>query len=192
MGVNVNSHNLIMECATILKDLWPMSFVILGKQIMRKIPGCTFRLAQKYYESLTDTFDFVACVDIESDSEHVTEMDLNAEQKKFFGAFELLYNGGTMEHVDNQQQGWRNSHYFLREGGIAVHVCPLVNGWKKHGRYLYTPEFFDELISRNKYEVIYREIWTHPRGKAMYIAFRKTVSNPFTWKPCEPHVVESV
>ena len=139
---------------------------------------------------MNDLFSDVVSIDINGRMESM-KRDLSEPQKDMHDSFDLLFNGGTIEHVENQKEGWRNCHYMLRPGGIAVHVCPLSGGWPEHSKYLYTPDFFDELIKVNKYLI--RSMPTvvqHNKGDALYLSFQKLKTGVFYWKGCEDYIEE--
>jgi hypothetical protein len=173
-----------------LKMPFNLSFVILGSQIMRPKVRSTYRSAKKHYESMPDLFSDVVAIDTNGRMECL-QRSLCEPQRDMHDNFDLLYNGGTMEHVVNQKEGWRNCHYLLREGGIAVHVSPLSGGWPRHGRYHYTPEFFDELIRLNKYKIrSMPQVVKHNKGDAIYLSFQKMKTGVFYWKGCEDYIEE--
>lgn len=189
MGVNVYSHKMIMDSAAELIDNFLLSFILIGNQYMRPKVREEHRLAHRHYKGIKDVFGHVVAVDNNGAADDVLTKDMGVEQKDLFGTFDLLFNGGTLEHVENQREAWRNCHYFLKEGGIAIHVCPLKDGWSGHSYFLYTENFFEELIKANKYEVtIEPKIVMHKIGQAIYIAFRKAKAGAFQWKPCESEV----
>jgi SAM-dependent methyltransferase len=193
MGVNNVSNKLIIESIMQVHKQTPplnLSMVILGSQIMRPKVRQQFKSAKRHYESMSDIFSDVVCIDTNGKMECLKK-DLNEPLKEMHGSFDVLFNGGTMEHVTKQLDGWRNCHYLLREDGIFIHVSPLVGGWPKHGKYLYKESFFVELIKANKYKpLIMPQIISHPKGDAVYLSFQKTRKGVFYFKQAEPHIVK--
>jgi hypothetical protein len=64
------------------------------------------------------------------------------------GAFRLVVDGGTLEHVFDQPAAFRNIIDLLRVGGMVVHVSPVV-GWENHGFYNISPKLLFSTYERN-------------------------------------------
>jgi SAM-dependent methyltransferase len=66
---------------------------------------------------------------------------------------DVVYDGGTLEHVFNFPQALRNSMELLREGGrLFIHTC--ANNLCGHGFYQFSPElFYRALGPENGFEV---------------------------------------
>jgi SAM-dependent methyltransferase len=190
MGVNAKSNVMITAMAKLLGP--PVDMVILGSQIMRPEVRVKRKGAKQHYESMPSLFNSVICIDINGKRE-CYDYDLSEPRYDWHDSFDLLYNGGTLEHVSNQQAAWLNAHYLLRAGGIAVHVCPLVGGWLGHSDYLYKHSFFAELIAANKYKsIVMPQVVKHAKGEAVYLAFQKVSQTAFYWSQTEPFVVKQV
>ena len=67
--------------------------------------------------------------------------------------FDLVYDGGTLEHVFNFPQALRNCMEMVRVGGhVMLHT--ITNNWCGHGFYQFSPElFFRALHPDNGFEV---------------------------------------
>jgi SAM-dependent methyltransferase len=55
------------------------------------------------------------------------------------GRFSLIFDGGTLEHVFDVRQSFRNVYDMLAPGGIFASATPL-NNMPGHGFYQFTPE----------------------------------------------------
>lgn len=72
------------------------------------------------------------------------------------GAFDLVLNFGTTEHLVNQFNAFRVMHDAVRPGGFIFHQIPAT-GFLSHGFFCYTPMFFRALAEANGYELA--EMW---------------------------------
>ncbi len=74
--------------------------------------------------------------------------------------FDIVHNAGTLEHVFDIAQAFRNIHNLTRPGGFMIHHAPFV-GWVDHGFYALQPTLFWDLAEANGYRVhlmLYAEI----------------------------------
>ena len=67
--------------------------------------------------------------------------------------YDLVYDGGTSEHVFNQLQVLANVHQLLKVGGIVVHNTPA-NNLLDHGYVQPSPNFYLEYYQANNYEIV--------------------------------------
>ena len=63
----------------------------------------------------------------------------------FLNRYNVITNYGTIEHINNQYDAFKNAHDMCRAGGIMIHSFPLVGNWPKHCRYYYDLEFVHKL-----------------------------------------------
>lgn len=73
--------------------------------------------------------------------------------KDFRGAFDLVLNFGTTEHVLAQAHAFGVIHDAAKPGGLIYHQLPAA-GYTDHGYFLYTGRFFFDLAGHNGYEVV--------------------------------------
>ena len=94
-----------------------------------------------------------AAIDI-ADGYRTTIVDLNhaAAPAAFRGAFDLVLNFGTTEHLLNQYNAFKVIHDSTRVGGYIVHSLPAI-GYTNHGYLTYTPRCFFDIAGYNEYEV---------------------------------------
>ena len=79
-------------------------------------------------------------------------LDLN-EPLELGEQFDLVYNGGTAEHVFDVCRFFRSVHEATRPGGVMLHGVPF-RGWLEHGFYNFNPGFFWDLAGANAYGVM--------------------------------------
>jgi len=74
--------------------------------------------------------------------------------KSLMRKFDLVTNYGTLEHVNNQFQGFKNVHDLSRKGGVMIHTLPPPGSWQNHARYYYPKEFVTQLALVCEYKII--------------------------------------
>ena len=77
----------------------------------------------------------------------------------------LVSDFGTIEHVDNQYQVFKNVHDVCIRNGVIIHTLPTLNYWKDHCKYFYSKEFFVELARLCDYKILDLEIKYLPRKR---------------------------
>lgn len=80
------------------------------------------------------------------------------------GSANLVVDAGTMEHIFNVPGVLANIHGLLKVGGYVFHAVPL-NNYTGHGFYQFTPHFFKDYYTQNRYEICYFSICTHGPGR---------------------------
>lgn len=64
----------------------------------------------------------------------------------FQGKFDLVIDGGSLEHIANLPAAVQNYHSLLADGGL-IFLCNPVNGYAGHGLYQFSPEFYYRAFS---------------------------------------------
>lgn len=84
-----------------------------------------------------------------------TFFDLNtfAPPPEWIGAFDMVNNEGTIEHLINPINGFQVTHELLKPGGVARHSTPL-SGWREHGLFHPTSGFYLAILNENRYELL--------------------------------------
>jgi SAM-dependent methyltransferase len=85
-------------------------------------------------------FSDAQSIDIDGSEGADTLLDLNVDvtPQALLGQFDLVLNGGTLEHVFHVPNALAHVSRLLRPDGVAVHVLPC-NNWVEHGFYQFSP-----------------------------------------------------
>jgi hypothetical protein len=67
-------------------------------------------------------------------------------EKKFFGRFSVVLDGGTLEHIFNFPQAISNCMEMVEPGGHFLGITPA-NNFVGHGFYQFSPEVFFRIFS---------------------------------------------
>jgi SAM-dependent methyltransferase len=107
--------------------------------------------SRRFWASLG--FDYAA-IDYRGHRDSIA-LDLNRDSvpEHLRGAFDIVVNNGTTEHVANQINAFQVIHDLVRKGGIMYHEVPA-GGMMDHGMITYNPKFFFLLCRCNDYKVI--------------------------------------
>ena len=95
------------------------------------------------------------------------ELDLNNDRvpEKLLGAFDLVINAGTTEHLANQENAFRVIHDLTRRGGLMYHEVPG-GSCTDHGFVAYQPKFFHRLMQQNDYQRSCSRSWHRRQCRA--------------------------
>jgi len=173
----------------------PLSFEPVGMENFTT----TAPIAQPFWQALG--FEHAS---IDLDEKSTIRLDLNNDHvpEKLRGAFDLVINAGTTEHLANQQNAFRVIHDLTRPGGVMYHEVPG-GACSDHGFVAYQPKFFHRLMQQNDYQKVmfkvvasppvpvpaYIHEYSRPHGDTMprnvieislRIAFRKRGNSPFS------------
>jgi len=161
--IEIGAHqlsNFFLRAVAELNEIYRLfdaTYVSLGSETDRNAPDWlemirpTSPMSERFWRSLG--FSYTA---IEFEGRHgVMSFDLNTDPipAAMLGAYDLLVNAGTTEHVFNQDHAFRVMHDLVAPGGIMMHTGPAT-GWAMHGLYQYSPKFFWKLCDSNDYEIL--------------------------------------
>lgn len=68
--------------------------------------------------------------------------------KKYVGQYDVVFDGGTLEHLSNLPTALGNIFSLLRTGGIYYFGGPC-NNWVDHGFFQFSPTFYRDLCLDN-------------------------------------------
>jgi len=80
--------------------------------------------------------------------------DLNNYElpKALLGVFDVIIDGGTMEHIFHIPNVLNNIYRMLRVGGRIIHISPSSN-YVDHGFYSFSPTLFYDFYQTNKFKI---------------------------------------
>jgi hypothetical protein len=101
------------------------------------------------------------------------KLDIN-QPIKLGHQFHIVHNNGTLEHIFDIAQGFRNMHELTRPGGLMIHQAPFV-GWVDHGFYSLHPTLFWDLAEANNYHMVALIYAEHNPPRLETLASREAV-----------------
>lgn len=129
-------------------------------QLNTKIETSLLNKKHEKSNNVTDTvlflsmgFDSLDSLDC-SDYEKCTVMhDLNTDvPAKLYNKYDLIFDGGSSEHIFNLPKVLENYHKMLKVGGRIIHALPSSNH-VDHGFYMFSPGLFWDYYSANNWEI---------------------------------------
>lgn len=120
-----------------------------SQQILRwhNLGGVVSRIAEtrSLFAAMGIEADFVDIVasrgcEIVLDLNHPVPMGMH-------GAYDVIYDGGTMEHCFNVGQVMQNIHALTRLGGYILHLNPV--NYFNHGFFNFNPTFYHDFYTQS-------------------------------------------
>ncbi|WP_297772415.1 class I SAM-dependent methyltransferase [uncultured Roseovarius sp.] len=94
--------------------------------------------SEPFFERLG--FESVDSMDLSDFEQASVIQDLSAPlPRELDGAFDVIYDGGTCEHIFDLPTAYRNIHKMLKPGGVLIGHSPC-NNWVNHSFYQINPE----------------------------------------------------
>jgi len=111
-------------------------------------------------------FDTVESIDY-SDFEMPTHVhDMNEPvPEALLERYDVIFDGGTLEHVFNFPAALKNIHAMLKPGGLIIHSSPSHNH-VDHGFYMFSPTVFNDYYRANRYEIVRFFLFEYERDHA--------------------------
>jgi SAM-dependent methyltransferase len=82
---------------------------------------------------------------------HVFDLNLDVPEK-YHGSYDVIFDGGTLEHVFHVPNVLKNIYKLLKPGGRIIHAAPTSN-FADHGFYMFSPTFFFDYYGTNGYQI---------------------------------------
>lgn len=99
-------------------------------------------------------FDTVHSIDASSFEQATHIHDLNHPvPESLHGLYDVVFNGGTMEHIFHIPNVLANMHKMLKVGGKLIHYAPVYN-FVDHGFYCFSPGLLLDYYSANNYTIL--------------------------------------
>lgn len=99
-------------------------------------------------------FDRVFALDINAyeNADYIVDMNAACVPSHLQGRFDLVFDGGTLEHVFDIATALRNTCQMVKPGGRIMHMGPMSN-CADHGFYSFSPVLFADFYSANKWDI---------------------------------------
>lgn len=80
-----------------------------------------------------------------------------------FDTYDIIFDGGTLEHVFDIPNALKFIHRNLKVNGIVIHNIPSHNH-VDHGFYMFSPTFLHDYYSQNNYSILEHYIYEYDLG----------------------------
>lgn len=108
-------------------------------------------------------FQRVSSLDYSGHEEADYILDLNLPvPEDLHGKFDVIFDGGTIEHCFNTFQVMQNIFSMLRTGGRTIHASPSSNH-VDHGFYMFSPTLFWDYYQTNRWQVRASNLFEYTR-----------------------------
>jgi SAM-dependent methyltransferase len=108
-------------------------------------------------------------------------LDLNAPElpAELTGAFDVVLDSGTLEHVFHVPHALRSVVRLLRPGGRVIHIAPSSNHMD-HGFFMFSPTLFADYYRANGFTINRLQIlrYTHPLLTSPWLLYDYPLDNP--------------
>lgn len=112
-------------------------------------------------------------------STHVHDLNLPIPEK-FYGQYDVILDGGTLEHIFHFPNCLSNIHKMLKPNGIIIHSSPSHNH-VDHGFYMFSPTVFYDYYTANKYKILQSNIFeyqsSHTKPWIVYNYYRGCIDH---------------
>ncbi len=106
-------------------------------------------------------FDSVASADFSDYENSSIILDLNQPiPAELHEKFDVIFDGGTMEHCFNTFQVLKNIFSMLKKGGRIIHSSPSSNH-VDHGFYMYSPTLFADYYAANNWTFLSLKVFSY-------------------------------
>lgn len=136
--------NILDDHAVQIKLLEELIATVRAQQ-----PDMPWQIAKIFYRIFLNYRDTVA-IDF-GGTEQALKLDLN-QPVSLGRKFDVVFNGGTGEHVFNVWQFFKTVHDHTAENGLMIHGAPFT-GWIDHGFFNFNPTLYWDLAAANQYKI---------------------------------------
>jgi len=159
MGITKDTLDRLNRLSILEKKETPIRMLELGCQNIydQSYEGVTYgMIAKPYFESFGIehlSWDITGCQLAEK-----VDLRQSVDVEKY-GQFDVVSNFGTLEHVENTDDGgfyesFKNVHNLCKVGGLMIHETPMTGHWIGHGCNYVTQDFYKQLAEDNAYEIV--------------------------------------
>ncbi len=73
--------------------------------------------------------------------------------EELYNRFDVIYDGGSTEHMFNIPKAFENYNKMLQVGGLVIHSLPST-GCLDHGFYMFSPTLFYDYYTQNQWDIV--------------------------------------
>ena len=99
-------------------------------------------------------------------ADHIFDLNQPKTPEELCDSWDVIFDGGTIEHVFPLPNVFANIHRMLKVGGRIIHIAPSSNHID-HGMYMFSPTLFWDYYHANNYDVKVCEVFCY-RSESIY------------------------
>jgi len=116
-------------------------------------------------------FETVESIDVYDAESPTHVLDLNRPvPAALHGRYDLVYDGGTLEHCFSTSEALSNAVRLVKPGGRVIHHVPL-NNWIDHGFYQFSPTLFFDFYQSNGFDDLSMALHFMGRRRESYLPY---------------------
>ncbi len=97
------------------------------------------------------------------DADYVFDLNKPNPPDDLLNQWDVVFDGGTVEHVFNIPNAFANIFSLLRVGGRIIHIAPSSNHID-HGFYMFSPTLFWDYYNANSFDVNICQVFRYTRN----------------------------
>jgi len=130
---------------------------LVGKEVLSKYHSDEILHQDDMFKQLG--FTEVNSLDYYPHEKPTFMLDLNRPiPSEYKSNYDLIYDGGTMEHCFNVPMVLENTIKYLKKGGTVIHVNPM-SGQVGHGFYQFSPTLYFDFYAANGFDNLKMEVY---------------------------------
>jgi SAM-dependent methyltransferase len=159
MGYTFNSLSRILDQASIFREKNILTlgtlYPYVGKHEAKILAKRGLRVdvpKERFSEHMfVEVLGAASCHSLDVSDYQQSEIICNLNHPlpdRYIGQYDIVFDGGTLEHLSNLSAALTNIFGLLRKGGIYYFGVPC-NNWVNHGFFQFSPTFFSDLCVDN-------------------------------------------
>lgn len=102
------------------------------------------------------------------EADHLFDLNSDTLPEELMDRFDVIIDGGTIEHVFHVPNALKNVHKMLKVGGRIIHVVPSSN-YLDHGFYSFSPTLFCDYYWANQYGIDRLQVFRHENKPGLHL-----------------------
>lgn len=125
-----------------------------GEKLARKEDFSSLKFISDKCLFISLGFDECSSMDVSDyeGADYIYDLNSNDLPENLAEAFDVIIDGGTIEHVFHIPNALNNIFKMLKKGGRIIHYSPSL-GYIDHGFYMFSPTIFGDFYYENKFEI---------------------------------------
>jgi len=147
--LTIGRQGITFSVKELVKWARELEFQLVDSHLQRAVSENRMLTDTEYFLSLG--FKSVDSMDVSEYEQATIICNLNEEiPQNLRDKFDVIYDGGSTEHMFNVPKALENYNKMLKIGGLMMHALPST-GNMDHGFYMFSPTFFYDYYSQNRW-----------------------------------------